>query len=135
MGDHVLWPVPLRTPLHGAIPWPSGYVHLQTISSLTMFVMKAASLLFVFGTRPEAIKLCPLIRELRARPEFATHVCVTAQHRSMLDQVLQAFQITPDTDLNLMRPDQTLSGLTARILEALEPVFAAARPNMVIVQG
>ena len=94
-----------------------------------------ASLLFVFGTRPEAIKLCPLIRELRSRPEFAVRICVTAQHRGMLDQVLDAFQLAPDYDLNLMRPRQTLSGLTARIMEALEPVLAAASPRMVIVQG
>jgi UDP-N-acetylglucosamine 2-epimerase (non-hydrolysing) len=94
-----------------------------------------ARLLFVFGTRPEAIKLCPLIRELRSRQEFAVRICVTAQHRGMLDQVLDAFRVTPDYDLNLMRPRQTLSGLTARILEALEPVLAAASPAMVIVQG
>jgi UDP-N-acetylglucosamine 2-epimerase (non-hydrolysing) len=92
-------------------------------------------LLFVFGTRPEAIKLCPLIRELRSRQQFAVRICVTAQHRGMLDQVLDAFQVTPDYDLNLMRPDQTLSGLTARILEALEPVLADASPAIVIVQG
>jgi UDP-N-acetylglucosamine 2-epimerase (non-hydrolysing) len=98
-------------------------------------VKNSTALLFVFGTRPEAIKLCPLIRELRARQEFAVRICVTAQHRDMLDQVLEAFEVTPDYDLNLMRPDQTLPGLTARILEALEPVMAAAAPDMVIVQG
>jgi UDP-N-acetylglucosamine 2-epimerase (non-hydrolysing) len=91
--------------------------------------------LFVFGTRPEAIKLCPLIRELRARPDFAVRICVTAQHRAMLDQVLDAFQVTPDYDLNIMRPNQTLSSLAARILEGLEPVLAATPPDMVIVQG
>jgi UDP-N-acetylglucosamine 2-epimerase (non-hydrolysing) len=93
------------------------------------------SLLFVFGTRPEAIKLCPLIRELRSREDFTVRICVTAQHRGMLDQVLEAFQVTPDYDLNVMRPNQTLAGLTARILEGLEPVLAAATPDMVIVQG
>jgi UDP-N-acetylglucosamine 2-epimerase (non-hydrolysing) len=92
-------------------------------------------LLFVFGTRPEAIKLCPLIRELRSWDEFTVRICVSAQHRGMLDQVLDAFQVTPDYDLNIMRPHQTLSGLAARILEALEPVLAAASPGMVIVQG
>lgn len=98
--------------------------------------MKTPSLLFVFGTRPEAIKLCPLIRELRSRQESVeVRICVTAQHRGMLDQVLEAFRVTPDYDLNLMRPNQTLSGLTARILEALEPVLAEALPDMVIVQG
>jgi UDP-N-acetylglucosamine 2-epimerase (non-hydrolysing) len=98
--------------------------------------VRTASLLFVFGTRPEAIKLCPLIRELRSRQESAkVRICVTAQHRGMLDQVLEAFRVTPDYDLNLMRPNQTLSGLTARILEALEPILAEALPDMVIVQG
>jgi UDP-N-acetylglucosamine 2-epimerase (non-hydrolysing) len=96
---------------------------------------KQTALLFVFGTRPEAIKLCPLIRELESRQEFAVRICVTAQHRSMLDQVLEAFQVTPDYDLDTMRPNQTLSGLTARILEALEPVLADASPDMIIVQG
>jgi UDP-N-acetylglucosamine 2-epimerase (non-hydrolysing) len=92
-------------------------------------------LLFVFGTRPEAIKLCPLIRELRSRKELAVRICVTAQHRAMLDQVLDAFEITPDYDLNVMRPHQTLSSLTSRILEALEGVLAEVAPSMVIVQG
>src|ERR1700724_664615 len=93
------------------------------------------SLLFVFGTRPEAIKLCPLIQELRARREFTVRIAVTAQHRGMLDQVLEAFHVTPDCDLDIMRPHQTLSGVTARILEALEPVLAAETPDLVMVQG
>ena len=97
--------------------------------------MKKARILFVFGTRPEAIKLCPLIRELAARPEFHVRICVTAQHRAMLDQVLATFQVVPHHDLDVMRPRQTLAGLTARVLEALEPVFAAESPQMVIVQG
>ena len=92
-------------------------------------------LLVVFGTRPEAIKLCPLIRELAARHCFQVRTCATAQHRTMLDQVLEAFQVKPDYDLDLMRPHQTLSRLTARILEALEVVLAAESPDMVIVQG
>src|SRR5262245_46347446 len=69
-------------------------------------------LLVVFGTRPEAIKLCPLIRELAARHCFQVRTCATAQHRTMLDQVLEAFQVKPDYDLDLMRPHQTLSRLT-----------------------
>jgi len=93
-------------------------------------------ILFVFGTRPEAIKLSPLIHYLRAQPEhFQVKVCVTAQHRGMLDQVLQAFGITPEIDLDLMQPGQTLSGLTARILLAIEPVLTEDRPDLVIVQG
>jgi len=90
---------------------------------------------FVFGTRPEAIKLCPLVHELRSRKEFTVRICVTAQHRGMLDQVLQAFQVTPDYDLDLMVPGQTLPTLTARILEALEPVMQIEHPDMVYVQG
>jgi len=92
--------------------------------------------LLVFGTRPEAIKLCPLIRELQSRSDrFVTRVCVTAQHRDMLDQVLEAFQVVPDRDLDLMRPRQALSALTARVLEALDPVLAEEPPDVVLVQG
>jgi UDP-N-acetylglucosamine 2-epimerase (non-hydrolysing) len=92
--------------------------------------------LFVFGTRPEAIKLCPVLLKLRQHSaEFKVRVCVTAQHRSMLDQVLSAFGITPDHDLDLMRPGQTLALTAARILAALEPVIQAERPDMVLVQG
>ena len=87
-------------------------------------------ILFVFGTRPEAIKLCPVLLNLRQSEEFQVQVCVTAQHRSMLDQVLAAFNVTPDFDLDLMRPGQTLSEITARILSALEPVIQSAQPDM-----
>ncbi len=97
--------------------------------------MGAHKVLCIFGTRPEAIKLCPLIRELRGRSQFQVRICVTAQHRGMLDQVLAAFQVAPDHDLDIMRPRQTLSWLTARVLESLEPVFAAESPGLVIVQG
>ena len=93
-------------------------------------------ILFVFGTRPEAIKLCPLVHQLRSQPErFQVQVCVTAQHRDMLDQVMEVFSVTPDFDLNLMRPNQTLSGLTSRILAALEPILKSEHPDLVIVQG
>jgi UDP-N-acetylglucosamine 2-epimerase (non-hydrolysing) len=91
--------------------------------------------LFVFGTRPEAIKLCPVLLSLRESTQFAVRVCVTAQHRSMLDQVLAAFGVMPDHDLDLMQPGQTLAQLTARILAALEPVIQAERPDMLLVQG
>lgn len=92
-------------------------------------------ILFVFGTRPEAIKLCPLVRHLRCRPEiFDAQVCVTGQHRAMLDQVLEVFDVVPDYDLNVMQSGQTLSGLTARILSSLEPVLAS-KPDMLLVQG
>lgn len=93
-------------------------------------------ILLIFGTRPEAIKLCPVIRELRRNPAcYDVKVCVTAQHREMLDQVLQAFEVTPDHDLDLMLPGQTLFQSTSRILGGLEKVLKAERPAMVIVQG
>lgn len=92
--------------------------------------------LFIFGTRPEAIKLCPVIRHMRSLPDdFDVRVCVTAQHREMLDQVLRAFDVTPDRDLDIMRPGQTLYQSTSRIIAALEPIFAEDRPDIVLVQG
>lgn len=92
--------------------------------------------LFVFGTRPEAIKLCPVVLHMKSRPEdFDVRVAVTAQHRQMLDQVLEAFQVTPDYDLDCMTPGQTLASSTARMLAALEPVYKDARPDIVYVQG
>jgi UDP-N-acetylglucosamine 2-epimerase (non-hydrolysing) len=90
----------------------------------------------VFGTRPEAIKLAPVILQARARPQdFEVTVCVTAQHRQLLDQVLEVFAITPDVDLDLMRPDQDLCGLTGSVVTALTPVLARERPDWVLVQG
>jgi len=94
------------------------------------------TVLLILGTRPEAIKLAPLILHLRSRPaEFRTIVCVTAQHRGMLDQVLAIFRIQPDYDLDLMLPGQTLFQSTSRILAGLEPVFDAVEPDIAIVQG
>jgi UDP-N-acetylglucosamine 2-epimerase (non-hydrolysing) len=93
-------------------------------------------ILLIFGTRPEAIKLCPVVRGLREHPaQFDVKVCVTAQHRAMLDQVLEVFQVLPDYDLDLMLPGQTLFQSTSRILAGLEPVFEAEKPAMAIVQG
>ncbi len=91
--------------------------------------------LLVFGTRPEAIKLAPVVLELRARPEFHVSVCVTAQHREMLDQVLETFSIRPDYDLDIMQPGQDLFDLTARCLTGLRPVLMDERPGIVLVQG
>lgn len=92
--------------------------------------------LFIFGTRPEAIKLCPVIRHMKSLPsDFNVSVCVTAQHREMLDQVLRVFDVTPDRDLDIMRPGQTLYQSTSRIVAALEPVFAQQNPDIVLVQG
>ena len=91
--------------------------------------------LFIFGTRPEAIKLCPVIRQMRDSAGLEVRVCVTAQHRAMLDQVLECFEVTPDYDLDLMTPGQTLAQLTARIFTALDPVLAAEPLDFAIVQG
>jgi UDP-N-acetylglucosamine 2-epimerase (non-hydrolysing) len=94
------------------------------------------NILLVFGTRPEAIKLAPLALALQARPDEARcRVCVTAQHREMLDQVLHFFKIRPDIDLNLMQPGQSLSELNARILLGMQQVLEAEKPDWVIVQG
>jgi len=91
--------------------------------------------LAVFGTRPEAIKLAPLVLELRARAEFEVRVCVTAQHRQMLDQVLETFAIRPDYDLGIMQPGQDLFDVTARCLTGLRPVLEKERPAWVVVEG
>ena len=89
----------------------------------------------IFGTRPEAIKLCPLVQAMRDHPSLEPHVCVTGQHREMLDQVLDVFGVTPDVDLNLMRPGQTLAGLTSVATSAIDDYLEASRPELVIVQG
>lgn len=92
--------------------------------------------LFIFGTRPEAIKMAPLIHELESKKEaFIVRVCVTGQHREMLDQVLNFFNINPDYDLDVMKSGQTLFGVTAKIMEKLEPVFEEFEPDIVLVQG
>ncbi|MGV3468699.1 non-hydrolyzing UDP-N-acetylglucosamine 2-epimerase [Limnobacter sp.] len=92
-------------------------------------------LLIVFGTRPEAIKLAPLVKTLQQSQMLQVKVCVTAQHRQMLDQVLQLFGIVPDYDLDLMRPEQTLTKLTCNILQGMECVFAQYKPHWVLVHG
>ena len=92
-------------------------------------------LLVVFGTRPEAIKMAPLIKTLEGSSRLQYRVCVTAQHREMLDQVLQLFDITPHYDLDLMRPGQTLSQLTSHILQGMDGVLADYRPDWVLVHG
>jgi len=92
-------------------------------------------ILLVFGTRPEAIKMAPLVKTLQAHNAFEVKVCVTAQHRHMLDQVLQLFDIQPDFDLNLMRPGQDLSDITSGVLLGLKPVLKQWRPDAVLVHG
>ena len=89
----------------------------------------------IFGTRPEAIKMAPLVKELEKRKEIESIVCVTAQHREMLDQVLKVFDIKPDYDLNIMKQGQTLSEITSRVLLGLEEVIKEVKPNIILVHG
>ena len=92
--------------------------------------------MLVFGTRPEAIKMCPLVKEFQKRAdEFQTIVCVTGQHREMLDQVLKIFEVTPDIDLNIMKQGQDLTDVTVRILTGMRDVFKECRPDVVLVHG
>ncbi|EOB4258173.1 non-hydrolyzing UDP-N-acetylglucosamine 2-epimerase [Vibrio vulnificus] len=97
--------------------------------------MSKKKVLTVFGTRPEAIKMAPLVHALAADERFESKCCVTAQHREMLDQVLELFEVTPDYDLNLMKAGQTLNEVTARILLELKPVLQEFKPDVVLVHG
>jgi len=92
-------------------------------------------IMLVFGTRPEAIKMCPLVKELRSRKDVITMVCVTGQHRQMLDQVLECFGIIPDYDLSIMKDKQTLFDVTTNVLMNIKPVLEKERPNIVLVHG
>lgn len=92
-------------------------------------------IMLVFGTRPEAIKMCPLVLELKKRPELQTLVCVTGQHRQMLDQVLETFGVKPDYDLSIMKERQTLFDVTVNILERIRDVLEKERPDVVLVHG
>lgn len=93
-------------------------------------------ILLVFGTRPEAIKMAPLVKAFKAyKDEFEARVCVTAQHREMLDQVLEFFEITPDYDLNLMKPNQSINSITADILMEMKPILEEFKPDYVLVHG
>ena len=91
--------------------------------------------MLVFGTRPEAIKMCPLVNELKCRKEIETVVCVTGQHRQMLDQVLEAFDVVPDYDLSIMKDRQTLFDVTTNILNRIKEVLEEVRPDVVLVHG
>lgn len=97
--------------------------------------MEKIRVLTIFGTRPEAIKMAPLIHELNIDKRFEAKVCVTAQHREMLDQVLELFEIIPDFDLNLMKPQQTLNDITALILLNIKPILQEFKPSVVLVHG
>ena len=91
--------------------------------------------LLVFGTRPEAIKMCPLVNELKKRHSLQTMVAVTGQHRQMLDQVLEVFQVTPDYDLSIMREKQTLFDITTAVLNQIKPILEEEKPDIVLVHG
>jgi len=97
--------------------------------------MKKIKVMTVFGTRPEAIKMAPLVKELEKHDNIESYVCVTAQHRQMLDQVLNIFDIEPDYDLNIMQDRQTLVGIATRALEGLNSVFEKVKPDIVLVHG
>ena len=92
-------------------------------------------ILLVFGTRPEAIKMCPLVNELKRRSRIQIVVCVTAQHRQMLDQVLETFNVVPDYDLNIMKDRQTLFDITTNILDGIKVVLEEVKPDVVLVHG
>ena len=89
----------------------------------------------VFGTRPEAIKMAPLVKELEKRPNIKSIVCLTAQHRDMLDQVIEIFKIKPDYDLNIMKPNQTLSGITTEVITGIDDVIKKEKPDVILVHG
>lgn len=97
--------------------------------------MSKIRVMSVFGTRPEAVKMAPLVKELEKHAEIESMVCVTAQHREMLDQVLELFDIKPDYDLDIMKERQTLTGITNRVLEGLDKVLDEAKPDVVLVHG
>ena len=97
--------------------------------------MEKLRIMSVFGTRPEAIKMCPLVRELASRPEIESLCCVTAQHRQMLDSVLEVFHIKPDWDLDIMTPRQTLSSITSKCLLGMDEAIDTLKPDMILVHG
>ncbi len=97
--------------------------------------MTKIRLLNIIGTRPEAVKMCPVIQFAQSHPDIESFLCVTAQHRQMLDQVLNAFDIVPDFDLNLMQPNQSLAQITASILQNLDPILTKIKPDWILVQG
>lgn len=97
--------------------------------------MRKIKVITIFGTRPEAIKMAPLVKELEKREEIESLVCVTAQHRQMLDQVLDLFNIKPDFDLNIMKAKQSLTGITTNVLEGLEKIFDKEKPDLILVHG
>ena len=111
----------------------NGLMAIQIDTQIGAITMK--KIMLVFGTRPEAIKMCPLVNELKTREELQTIVCVTGQHRQMLDQVLQAFHVVPDYDLSIMKEKQTLFDITTNILNRIREVLEKEKPDVVLVHG
>lgn len=104
-------------------------------SQFLIYNVLMQKILSIFGTRPEAIKMAPLVNELKQHKGIKSVVCITAQHRDMLDQVLKIFKIKPDYDLNMMKPDQTLSDITTRVIKGIEEVIIKEKPDLVLVHG
>ena len=92
-------------------------------------------IMLVFGTRPEAIKMCPVVKEVKTRKEVETVVCVTGQHKEMLTQVLDCFEVIPDYNLNIMQEKQTLFDITINIIEKIKPVLEKEKPDLILVHG
>lgn len=111
------------------------YTDYKIVHSEDVGEKQMKKVMLVFGTRPEAIKMCPLVNELKTRKELKTVVCVTGQHRQMLDQVLEAFQVEPDYDLSIMKDRQTLFDVTTNILNKIKEVLEKEKPNVVLVHG
>lgn len=111
------------------------YTDYKIVHSEDVGEKQMKKVMLVFGTRPEAIKMCPLVNELKTRKELETVVCVTGQHRQMLDQVLDAFQVEPDYDLSIMKDRQTLFDVTTNILNKIKEVLEKEKPNVVLVHG
>lgn len=111
------------------------YTDYKIVHSEEVGEKQMKKVMLVFGTRPEAIKMCPLVNELKTRKELETVVCVTGQHRQMLDQVLEAFQVEPDYDLSIMKERQTLFDVTTNILNNIKEVLEKEKPNVVLVHG
>ena len=111
------------------------YTDYKIVQSENVGEKQMKKVMLVFGTRPEAIKMCPLVNELKTRKELETVVCVTGQHRQMLDQVLEAFQVEPDYDLSIMKDRQTLFDVTTNILNKIKKVLEKEKPNVVLVHG
>ena len=110
-------------------------IMLTILKRERLITMDKIKVMTVFGTRPEAIKMAPLVKELEKNPQIESVVCVTAQHRQMLDQVLEIFDIKPDYDLDIMKDRQTLIGITTKVLEGLDGVLKEAKPDIVLVHG